>query len=347
MTARPAAPAMPAPATSASVPAAFPADPIGPDPAPTGLDVDPSGPDLVAEYATGLATTRVWSAGDGSFWWWQRPGADAAPHRPVPPSSALPEVPDGVRLVVPRPVGEGLMYRVHGSASAAGWLRDFRPAARLLVAGALGAAARGLRALHRDGTPAAEAGPVPGLRRLRDWAASDDALRRRARAFWGPDRTARLLDWAEQAGGPAADGVRRPVHGWASLGALIPPLNRGRTALLTGPDLGTGRPELDLGWLLGELAELAWRVPAHPDGGPAPDALALRRILLDAYGPGPDPVLTGRCAVLRIAVHMQDFARYQGWDEELLEYLAFTADLIDHEGRPTLPPSPGDPHEHP
>lgn len=127
----------------------------------------------------------------------------------------------------------------------------------------------------------------------------------------------------------------------------MPPLHSGRTALLTGPDLGTGRPELDLGWILGELAELGWRLPSLGTA-PAPyGPAALGRVFLDAYGPGPDPVLTGRCAVVRIAVHVQDFARHQGWHDELLDYLAFIADLIDQEGRPALPPSPGDHHHDP
>ncbi|MEV8328421.1 hypothetical protein [Kitasatospora sp. NPDC056731] len=321
--------------TSGPVEAAFPASLDGLDP--------------VAEYATGLQATRVLRAADGTFWWWQRPGPRhpgplTAPAVPVPPRP--PDDPGAALLALPRQLGDGLLYRTPGPASAAAWLRDFRPAARLLVAGALASAARGLRALHQAGPPAPErAGPPPGLLRLRAWAVSDDELRRRARRFWGRRRTGLLLGWATE----AAEGAdpRRPVHGWASLGSLVPPLHSGRTALLTGPDLGTGRPELDLGWIVGDLAELAWRLPSF-DRAPAPyDSAALRRVFLDSYGPGPDPVLTGRCAVLRIAVHLQDFARFQGWDDELLDYLSFTADLIDHEGRPALPPNPGDDHHDP
>ncbi|MFJ9775525.1 hypothetical protein ACIRVF_30485 [Kitasatospora sp. NPDC101157] len=319
--------------------------------------VDPAGLEPVAEYVTGLQTTNVLRAADGTYRWWQRPGPLAGePPTATPFPSRLPDAPGAARLALPRPTGDGLLYQVPGPASAAAWLRDFRPAARLLVASALASVARGLRALHRSGPPAPErSGPPPALLRLRSWAASDDESRGRAEELWGRRRTVRLLDWADEAAGTTATAGAElpagPVHGWASLGALVPPLRAGRTALLTGPDLGTGRPELDLGWTLGELAELHWRLPSlhtTPDPNRAPSSPpALARVFLDAYGPGPDPVLLGRCAVLRIAVHLQDFARHQGWHDELLDYFAFTADLIDQEGRPALPPELGDHHHDP
>jgi hypothetical protein len=104
-------------------------------------------------------------------------------------------------------------------------------------------------------------------------------------------------------------------------------------ALLTGEDLGAARPELDLGWLLGDLAELAWAVPVW---GEEP-GVDLPAVLLDAYGPGADRELAARAAVLRIATHMRDFAAYCGWSDELADYTAFVADLIDEEGRRAVP----------
>ncbi|MFD8980128.1 hypothetical protein [Streptomyces sp. NPDC059564] len=313
---------------------------------------EPLGPDVVAEYGTGLQTTRVLRAPDGGFLWWQGPGAQVAGPLLAPAAHLVPRLPDdtgAALLTVPERAGAGLLHRVGGSASAAAWLRDFRPRARALVAHSLASAARALRTLHAVPVPPPEELPLgapPGLGRLRDWAHGSGELRERALACWGAERMERLLGWAADlapdpvrdlvpapAHGPVqgpAPAARSLIHGWASLGALIPPLSRGRVALLTGEDLAAGRPELDLGWLLGELVELAWTTPHQ---NPAD----LQRLLLEAYGPGPDPVLVGRSAVLRVVTHMQDFATYRGWDDELLGYIAFTAELIDEEGRRAVP----------
>lgn len=307
---------------------------------------EPSGPDVVAEYGTELQTTRVLRAPDGGFLWWQGPGAQVRGPLLAPAAHLVPRLPDdtgAALLTVPERAGAGLLHRVAGAASAAAWLRDFRPQARALAAHSLASAARALRALHAVPAPPPGEPPLgapPGLGRLRNWAHGSGELRERALACWGPERMERLLGWADDlapdpaaaphpAAAPAPDG-RSLIHGWASLGALVPPLSRGRVALLTGEDLAVGRPELDLGWLLGELVELAWTTPHQ---NPAD----LQRLLLDAYGPGPDPVLVGRSAVLRVVTHMQDFATYRGWDDELLGYIAFTAELIDEEGRRAVP----------
>lgn len=295
------------------------------------------GLDLVAEYGTGLAATRIHRAPDGGFLWWQGPGPQVRGPLTAPAAHLVPALPaesGAAVLAVPERAGDGLLHRVAGSASAAAWLRDFRPQARALVAHSLAAAGRSLRALHAVPVPdEVPLGVPPGLARLRAWADGSGDLKRRALAVWGPERMERLLGWAAQAAGTTGGGprTRSLVHGWASVGALVPPLGRGgRVALLTGEDLAAGRPELDLGWLLGELVELAWAAPPH-------DSADLQRVLLEAYGPGPDPVLVGRSAVLRVVTHMQDFATYRGWDDELLGYIAFTAELIDEEGRRAVP----------
>ncbi|MFF7617041.1 hypothetical protein [Streptomyces lavendulae] len=310
-------------------------------PAPAPALPEPSGPDVVAEYGTELQTTRVLRAPDGGFLWWQGPGAQVRGPLLAPAAHLVPRLPDdtgAALLTVPERAGAGLLHRVAGAASAAAWLRDFRPQARALVAHSLASAARALRALHAVPAPPPGEPPLgapPGLGRLRDWAHGSGELRERALACWGPDRMERLLGWADDlapdlAAAPHPEDGRALIHGWASLGALVPPLSRGRVALLTGEDLAVGRPELDLGWLLGELVELAWTTPHQNPAG-------LQRLLLDAYGPGPDPVLVGRSAVLRVVTHMQDFATYRGWDDELLGYIAFTAELIDEEGRRAVP----------
>lgn len=292
----------------------------------------------VTEYGTGLQVTRVTPTADGRYEWWQGPGADRPEPLTAPFVSYVPRPARGARFATPRPEGDGLTYLADGPYSAAAWLRDARPQARLLVAHALAAAGTALRELHATDAPTAEV--PPALARLlsfvegRDPGAAEPVvhrLREQAARAWGPARLERLRAWCVEL---AAPGETVLVHGFASLGALVPPLHRGPVALLTGEDLGAGRPELDLGWLLGDLAELAWAVPVFGDGPTGPD---LPGVLLDAYGPGADRERAARAAVLRIALHMRDFAAYCGWSDELTDYTAFIADLIDEEGRRAVP----------
>ncbi|MEV7458658.1 hypothetical protein [Streptomyces rubiginosohelvolus] len=336
----------------------------------------------VAEYGTGLQVTRVHRAPDaglggaGDFLWWHGPGPRRGGPLRVPARSAalvpdLGPVATAALLATGTPHGEGLLHRAAGSASAAAWLRDPRPQAGRLVAHSLAAAARALRALHGVPLPPGpQPLPPPGVRRLREWVAGTGPLapaaarlRRRAREVWGEGRTELLLGWADEAVRPAGPGAPVvPLHGWASTGSLVPPRSRGRVALLTGEDLGAGRRELDLGWMLGDLVELAWSSPLHRAAESAGllSVTDLQRVFLGAYeadgsdthgsegggrergghepsGPVYDPVAVGRCAVLRVVTHMRDFATYCEWSDELLDYLAFTAELIDEEGRRAVP----------
>ncbi|MFD4005692.1 hypothetical protein [Streptomyces rubiginosohelvolus] len=336
----------------------------------------------VSEYGTGLQVTRVHRApdgglgGTGDFLWWHGPGPRRVGSLSVPARSAA-LVPDlgpvamAALLATGTPHGDGLLHRAAGSASAAAWLRDPRPQAGRLVAHSLAAAARALRALHGVPLPPGpQPLPPPGVRRLREWAAGTGPLapaaarlRRRAREVWGEGRTELLLGWADEAVRSSCPGAPVvPLHGWASTGSLVPPRSRGRVALLTGEDLGAGRRELDLGWMLGDLVELAWSSPLHRAAESAGllSVTDLQRVFLGAYEadgsdthgseggsrergdhgpPGPvyDPVAVGRCAVLRVVTHMRDFATYCEWSDELLDYLAFTAELIDEEGRRAVP----------
>ncbi|WP_274031668.1 hypothetical protein [Streptomyces sp. MMBL 11-1] len=344
---------------------------------------------LVAEHGTGLQATRVYEEPDGGFLWWHGPGHRyagplRAPGRLVALVPGEEAVVGGALLSTGQTHGSGLLHRAAGSASAAAWLRDPRPQAGRLVAHSLTAAARALRALHGVPLPQGPApAPPPGLRRLREWASGTvplapaaERLRRHALEVWGGARTARLLDWADDAERPTGVGASAVLlHGWASTGALVPPRSRGRVALLTGHDLGAGRRELDLGWMLGDLVELAWSSPlyraAHDgagapgEGAGLPSAAVLQHVFLGVYGEGTgstgssggggdgdgcgrgdraggrgpvyDPAAVGRCAVLRVVTHMRDFATYCEWSDELLDYLAFTAELIDEEGRRAVP----------
>lgn len=312
-----------------------------------------STPDLcgapLSETVTGLQRTTVHRGNSGvDYWWWHRPGLrQSKPVALAPlagflpdPGQASPGIGAAV-LSVGQPHLDGLLHWAPGPKSAATWLRDFRPAARILVANAITSAGHTLHTLH--GRWPAETGngstASPGLVRLHQWLAGTtrgtgpERLHAAATPRWGEYRLRLLNGWAKDAADAAGEPVL--VHGWASLGALVPAQHPGPAALLTGEDLGTGRPELDLGWMLGDLAELAWRMP-HLDLQD-PTCAALARGFVTSYGSSFDRAAAARCAVLRIVTHMQDYASYQPWTDELLEYIDFVAVLIDDEGRSCVP----------
>ncbi|WP_438484865.1 hypothetical protein [Streptomyces sp. S186] len=117
-------------------------------------------------------------------------------------------------------------------------------------------------------TPAVPDGP-PGPARLRSWltgaalrSAAATRLLAHLRSSWGGRRIDTVVDWSLRLRDTSVDAIApapRLLHGAASLAALVPPVSRGRpTVLLTGEELSAGDPEADLGWLVGELAEMRW-----------------------------------------------------------------------------------------
>ncbi|MGY5630672.1 hypothetical protein ACW7N6_18160 [Streptomyces sp. UC1A3] len=122
----------------------------------------------VEEFATGLRTTRVRRTPDGRHEWWHGPGTGRHDPPAAPLAPAVPAHTAGARLVVPRPVEGGLAYLADGPYSAAAWLRDPRPAVRLLLAHALAGAGEALRDLHASAVPDG-AGVPPALARLRSF----------------------------------------------------------------------------------------------------------------------------------------------------------------------------------
>lgn len=136
---------------------------------------------------------------------------------------------------------------------------------------------------------------------------------------------------------------RTLLHGAPSLGWLVPTPWCGGAVLLTGEEVTVGEPAGDLGWLLGELAELRGAA-ARGLGGAARhrpgDFTEPARALLEGYlGPGPHPALpegTARHATLRLATHMHDYAAYVGWHDDLTAYADLLAEFLDAHGEPAL-----------
>lgn len=335
-------------------------------------------PVTVRAYGTRYLRITVRRHDDGRFTWLRTPGPDhpgsgplpgaavrdlldraghhpggaglvlGRPEPPAPrPAPDAPEAPDAPDATDPPGPSSGVLYDVPAPFSAAVLLQSGEEAARQAVADALRAAGRTLRRLHRERTPLPE--PLPphrGLARLRSWTAGEprpgDAVRLRdgVRARLGPRLWTRLADWAHA---PAPVASRRLLHGAPSLGWLVPTPRCGGAVLLTGEEVTVGEPAGDLGWLLGELAELRGAA-ARGLGGAARhrpgDFTEPARALLEGYlGPGPHPVPpegTARHATLRLATHMHDYAAYVGWHDDLTAYADLLAKFLDAHGEPAL-----------
>jgi phosphopantothenoylcysteine decarboxylase / phosphopantothenate---cysteine ligase len=271
----------------------------------------------VESFGTGLLETTVRRLPAGAEWI-RRPGPRAGGF----PVAAPVEDPVGpVRLVGGGTDPDRRTYQVGGDRSLAAELLDDGPGRADLLDG-LG---RALRRLHDR--PAAPSPPPPGLRRLRDWLdgrAAEPVAADAAgllREILAEPKWAALTDWARDLDG-GADAVR--VHGAPSLAALVPDPDGGTAALLTGEDLGTASRAYDLGFVLGELVELRWR-----RGGDAASWQRLVDALAAGYGRDLGPALH-RAAVLRIALHLQDFTAYVRWDaDEIKRYGSFLGFLVE------------------
>ncbi|WP_406635365.1 hypothetical protein [Amycolatopsis sp. WGS_07] len=294
---------------------------------------------LVEEYSSCLRRTEIHLLPDGAFQWTHRPGTDspvrmAAPDRALAQAIAACSVP-ALRWVPASADDAGaLTYLASSPLSAMSWLDLEQPRTQQLLATTLEGTGRALRALHQLRGPDVASTPS-GPRRVARWLdepglgpASLAKLADLARPRWGRARLSRLRGWCVT---PKQERVL--LHGFASLGTLLPPLAIPETdtpqgEFLIGSDLAAGRPESDLGWLLGELHELHW-VGVHP----WMDFPALSQALRRGYGPGCDEAALGRSAVLRLITHMHDYAAYAGWLDEFTGYVDFAAELIDDEGR--------------
>ncbi|MFC4465300.1 hypothetical protein ACFPH6_12245 [Streptomyces xiangluensis] len=301
----------------------------------------------VEQFATGFQRTSVHRV-DHGYVLVRRPGS----HRPTPLEPPHPEALAALRalrtaemrLVLPVAVDDALHYRVPGTGVAAKLsVPGDCGIPNAHVASALHGTGAALRQLHAEvPVSVARAGP-PGPARLAAWLQSErppagpgaaGALHSVALRRLGSERWRRVLDWCEElAAGHARDVF---LHGAPSLGSIVVSPQFPHGWLMIGEDLARGPADHDLGWLLGEFVE--WRMTLHrpvPAQVPPmdPEAYeAAHAALLKGYGPLSDPVAAGRAAVLRVFTHAHDFAAYMGWHEELFEYTAKIAELIDDEG---------------
>lgn len=280
----------------------------------------------VREYGTRLLRTTIHAADDG-FVWCRAPGPDAPePFAPLPPGGSLlsPSSTAAVRLVLGTPQGEGRRYAVAGDQSVAALMLQavFEPEFDRHLRG-LGQTLRRIHALPPS-CLAAPTGPRP-LRRLTAWlrgqAATPGARASRSQLLplTGPRRWAEMEHWLT---GPATGtGV---AHGAPSLGSLTLDGSGSGAALLAGEDLGVAPWSYDVGWVLGELAELAWQM-----GWRTELQTRLFTAFLEGYG---RPITTEvhRWMTVRTLLHIHDFTAYtEGWGAELPRYSRFLNYLLD------------------
>src|SRR5690606_35319937 len=217
-------------------------------------------------------------------------------------------------------------YRVAGAGSLAGHL--LRDGVHPRLAPALRGLGAALAALHTLPPPASRpAVPSRGLARLDAWLRGRAPQARAAQAAavvrerLGPDRWAAL--YSRAARGVGDDDVVL-AHGAPGQGSVVCASGSGVTEILVGEDLCAAPRHTDLGWVIGELVELSWRL-----GGDARTWQGLTDALLEGYGRGPG-VPWNHLAAVRIALHLHDFTAYVAWDPaECERYAHFLGYLID------------------
>lgn len=303
---------------------------------------------VLARFGTGLQTTTLTPAPAGRVRWSRTPGPDHPDgwrHPGNHPGSVLERL---------RPDRPGARFALPGSWSARHVAWDVRGATTLaavvradpdadLTRRAVRDVVHGLGGLHADlrDVPAADLPPrPPGLDRLAHWL--DGRPTTRAGHAWREhlfDRLgARRRDLLRALAADLATRADRStaaVHGWLSAGNVVVGLDEAGDPLvqvLTGPDVGRGVPELDLGCLLGELVEFSFRAGRHGLDPVGFDHLA--HTVRALYPHGVDRDLLHAATVLRIVLHSSDFSRFVGWDDDLLVYPGAIADLLDAQQRP-------------
>lgn len=286
-------------------------------------------PEPVAESGTGLLRTIVGTDGDGGYEWFRSPGPDAPE-----PFRSLGEVDrarlaavgerGAARLVVGTVAGNGRVYQVRGRESVARRLLEH--GAQDDLAGPLRAYGRLLRAVH-DLPPSGALPPSPGMLRLGEWLAGRALSLRAAvvqgtvRHGLGEARWSRVVAWYRRV---TTDPEITLTHGAPGVGALVLGTEPGTVDLLVGEDVAAQPWYVDLGWVVGELAELRWQV-----GTQSPAWQRLTDAAFEGYGRdlGTD---WNRMVVLRILLHIQDFAAYAGGPGDWVDrYVGFVKYLVD------------------
>ncbi|MFE9448705.1 hypothetical protein [Streptomyces sp. NPDC006739] len=280
----------------------------------------------VRSYGTGLLRTTVRPGPEGGWLWRRQPGPQAPRAFAAVPAALTGPIADlggngPDRLVPGREDGAGRRYLVTGEESLAARLLRDGPTAEAETA--LQGVGTLLARLHRLPPPVG----VPsdrqaGLDRLAHWLSREaDAgpARELLRTSLGEDRWGVLRAWYSET---VADTRHVLSHGGPSLGAAV--MGTAGVELLTGEDLCLAPWYADLGWVAGELVELAWQ-----QGGDHTRWQALLTALYTGYGRDLG-ARWNRAAALRTALHLYDFSSYVAWrPQQVRRYAGFLSFLID------------------
>jgi hypothetical protein len=148
--------------------------------------------------------------------------------------------------------------------------------------------------------------PTMGMARLRGYLFDEttDVVRRLFTAL-GSAR----MDVARSCYSDATwDTDPRPIHGGLALGSVVPLAPSGKT-LLAGPEVGRGIPELDLGWLAGELTELEIEFQGTGQNAEVVGSLwpSFYAAYTDAFSGTTDARRVTAARLLRVLLHYCDF----------------------------------------
>ncbi|MFI8948944.1 hypothetical protein ACIGO6_20800 [Streptomyces sp. NPDC053750] len=288
----------------------------------------------VRRYGTGLLSTEVYADGTGGYLWRRAPGPSArTPFTPVPAGlaaaiGALSQDGPGC-CVLGREENRTRVYRVGGEASVAERALREGPGRglgeTLYAVGALLGRFHALPEHHAadSGLPVGSA----GMHRLTSWWSGRTTNGRSAtaaellRAELGADNWRLAQRWLA---GALADTRSMVVsHGAPTLGSVIHTGPDDEVHLLTGENLCLAPWYADLGWLVGELVELAWHHgDDHAQWQAALDAL------FEGYGRDLG-AHWNRAAAVRIALHLHDYSAYVALNPlEIRRYASFLSHLI-------------------
>lgn len=282
---------------------------------------------LTREFGTRLLQTEVHGRGPSTKWH-RRPGPEA----PAPFTSdgaidreLAASLGDQVRLLVGTPAHSGRSYDLPGNQSVASLMLEASFTDRLPpVLYHLG---KLLAEVHTTSWEhALPDDPPRGARRLRDWLRGTPCTLRAqtaaclVREHLGDEWWLTLQDWAAE---PSNDPVL--LHGAPGLGSLVLAEDDDHAVLLIGEDVSSGPATYDVGWVLGELAELAWQL-RWPE--------SIKRSALDSFLAGYGTIdleSATRWMILRVLLHMHDYSAYtDGPVTVLSQYSHFVRHLLTH-----------------
>jgi aminoglycoside phosphotransferase (APT) family kinase protein len=138
-----------------------------------------------------------------------------------------------------------------------------------------------------------------------------------------------------------SEGRHVACHGGFSLGSLFADDDHRHVDVVVGPELCSGPPELDLGWMVGELTEFEFT--AQNSTGAVSSTLFTHaaQALVDGYqaesGHRLDRALLDDVVAARIALHLFDFVTTTGRAGHLAALVPFVTWLTDRRQAPASP----------